>query len=262
MSHVSVRADIFFPYLFIMADSTCACSQELASAEHIMHRRSASGSRPASEPDSSVSYSSTGSSPLAIAKLSEDVMRGLKRSTSTYVPPGALGVEVKQATLNAQLELPTSPDPIDSANSSSEALIFPMRMARTVVPPASRPPVSRPVPRSKDPMDPDRVTATASPTYPPIQDSGNSVPPGTVTPPPPIVDSVCSGYFVEPVSDVSSFQFKHRSEPRTFGRYNGWKSRRLPTAKSMEGFFARILSAVPSLGITLGLGSGVVVGTG
>ncbi|KAG9028177.1 hypothetical protein FS837_003966 [Tulasnella sp. UAMH 9824] len=185
------------------------CRQELASAEHVMHRRSASGSHPAPDPDSSISYTNTLSSPLAIAKLSEDVMRGLKRSTSTHVPPGALGVEVKQAALDAQLALHNSPDPTDSSNSSTESSIFPMRRARTVVPPASRPPVSRPVPRSKDPTDAARATATESPISPPIQDSGNSVPPGTIAPPPPIIDSACSGYFVEPIQwmEESSFAY-------------------------------------------------------
>lgn len=176
------------------------CRQELASAEHIMHsRRSASGSGSAPEPDSSILDSNAASSPLAIAKLSEDVMKGFKRSTNTHVPPGALGVEVKQATLDAQLALPTPPDPITSSNPSKDSPILPMRMARTVVPPASRPPVSRPVPRSEDPTDAARATAAASLTRPLVEASGLLVAPGTVAPPPPIVDSACSGYFVEPI---------------------------------------------------------------
>ncbi|KAG8917687.1 hypothetical protein FRC01_002288, partial [Tulasnella sp. 417] len=179
------------------------CRQELASAEHIMHsRRSAEGSHPASGPDSSTLYSNTGSSPLAIAKLSEDVMRGLKQSTNAHVPPGALGVEVKQASLDAQLAPPTASNPGTSSDaptdSSHNSPILPMRTSRTVVPPASRPPVSRPVPRSKDPTKSSDAAAPASPTRPLTQDPGNKAVPETVTPPPPLIDPACSGYFVEP----------------------------------------------------------------
>ncbi|KAG8945925.1 hypothetical protein FRC04_012177 [Tulasnella sp. 424] len=177
------------------------CREELASAEHVMHSwRPTSGSRPASELDTPGSNSDAPSSPLAVAKLSETIMKGLKQGTESNVPPGALGVEVKQATLDAQLAQVTSTSPSSNPEPPPSPPPFPMRTTRTVVPPASRPPVQRPGSRRQGGVD--DASGVATPQSPPGQDSGTIPATEVGTPPSPMVASACSGYFVEPVSAV------------------------------------------------------------
>ncbi|KAG8945924.1 hypothetical protein FRC04_012176 [Tulasnella sp. 424] len=185
--------------------------EELASAEHMMHSwRPTSGSRPASELDTPGSNSDAPSSPLAIAKLSEDIMRGLKQGTAGNVPPGALGVEVKQATLDAQLAQVTPTSPSSNPEPPPSPPPFPMRTTRTIVPPASRPPVQRPGPRRQGGVD-DGSGAAAPPSSlsPPVQDSGITPAAEVGTPPAPMIDPACSGYFVEPMKwmEESSFAY-------------------------------------------------------
>ncbi|KAG8970945.1 hypothetical protein FRC05_011619 [Tulasnella sp. 425] len=187
------------------------CREELASAEHMMHSwRPTSGSRPASELDTPGSNSDAPSSPLAIAKLSEDIMRGLKQGTAGNVPPGALGVEVKQATLDAQLAQVTPTSPSSNPEPPPSPPPFPMRTTRTIVPPASRPPVQRPGPRRQGGVD-DGSGAAAPPSSlsPPVQDSGITPAAEVGTPPAPMIDPACSGYFVEPMKwmEESSFAY-------------------------------------------------------
>ncbi|KAG8970946.1 hypothetical protein FRC05_011620 [Tulasnella sp. 425] len=174
------------------------CREELASAEHVMHSwRPTSGSRPASELDTPGSNSDAPSSPLAVAKLSETIMKGLKQGTESNVPPGALGVEVKQATLDAQLAQVTSTSPSSNPEPPPSPPPFPMRTTRTVVPPASRPPVQRPGSRRQGGVD--DASGVATPQSPPGQDSGTIPATEVGTPPSPMVASACSGYFVEPL---------------------------------------------------------------